>query len=139
MSCVCDYFFFLFVFCFFVFFVFLFFCFFVFFFFSSRRRHTRYIGDWSSDVCSSDLSNDRMEYTVIGDPVNLASRLAGIAKSDQIIILEEFFRQNNIEQRINAIPHKIIRVRGIKDEVSTWLVQGVKNTTHTNKDVENTL
>src|SRR5436189_4798668 len=37
-------------------------CFFVisvfcvfFFFFSSRRRHTRYIGDWSSDVYSSDL------------------------------------------------------------------------------------
>src|SRR5437763_8543700 len=28
---------------------------FIFFFFSSRRRHTRYIGDWSSDVCSSDL------------------------------------------------------------------------------------
>src|SRR5437762_11248567 len=28
---------------------------FFFFFFSSRRRHTRYIGDWSSDVCSSDL------------------------------------------------------------------------------------
>src|SRR5437762_5753806 len=26
-----------------------------FFFFSSRSRHTRYIGDWSSDVCSSDL------------------------------------------------------------------------------------
>src|ERR1017187_3615795 len=25
------------------------------FFFSSRRRHTRYIGDWRSDVCSSDL------------------------------------------------------------------------------------
>src|SRR5437762_7007725 len=28
-----------------------------FFFFSSRRRHTRYIGDWSSDVCSSDLES----------------------------------------------------------------------------------
>src|SRR5574337_1937381 len=27
----------------------------VFFFFSSRRRHTRLSGDWSSDVCSSDL------------------------------------------------------------------------------------
>src|SRR3712207_6784770 len=26
-----------------------------FFFFSSRRRHTRYWRDWSSDVCSSDL------------------------------------------------------------------------------------
>src|SRR5690348_17878574 len=36
----------------------LFFCglfFFFFFFFSSRRRHTRWTGDWSSDVCSSDL------------------------------------------------------------------------------------
>src|SRR3712207_9530386 len=28
----------------------------MFFFFSSRRRHTRYWRDWSSDVCSSDLS-----------------------------------------------------------------------------------
>src|SRR5437899_10520830 len=27
----------------------------VFFFFSSRRRHTRCLSDWSSDVCSSDL------------------------------------------------------------------------------------
>src|SRR5207248_4582860 len=27
-----------------------------FFFFSSRRRHTRSYGDWSSDVCSSDLA-----------------------------------------------------------------------------------
>src|SRR3712207_1165617 len=27
----------------------------IFFFFSSRRRHTRYWRDWSSDVCSSDL------------------------------------------------------------------------------------
>src|SRR5438034_11569358 len=28
---------------------------FLFFFFSSRRRHTRSLCDWSSDVCSSDL------------------------------------------------------------------------------------
>src|SRR5438034_11176322 len=28
----------------------------LFFFFSSRRRHTRSLCDWSSDVCSSDLS-----------------------------------------------------------------------------------
>src|SRR2546427_7225469 len=29
----------------------------VFFFFSSRRRHTRFDCDWSSDVCSSDLTS----------------------------------------------------------------------------------
>src|SRR5205085_6345026 len=42
---------------FFFFFFFFLFCFFVFFFFffSSRRRHTRFDCDWSSDVCSSDL------------------------------------------------------------------------------------
>src|SRR5690242_20828498 len=46
------------VYCFFTFFFFFFFIFifFFFFFFSSRRRHTRLTCDWSSDVCSSDLS-----------------------------------------------------------------------------------
>src|SRR5438034_8981563 len=34
----------------------------MFFFFSSRRRHTRSLCDWSSDVCSSDLAApDRVE------------------------------------------------------------------------------
>src|SRR5437867_9114303 len=33
------------------------------FFFSSRRRHTRSYGDWSSDVCSSDL----YDYLLRGD------------------------------------------------------------------------
>src|SRR5215467_8622235 len=33
-----------------------------FFFFSSRRRHTRLQGDWSSDVCSSDLPQQWREY-----------------------------------------------------------------------------
>src|SRR5260221_8454066 len=31
----------------------------LFFFFSSRRRHTRSLCDWSSDVCSSDLLFER--------------------------------------------------------------------------------
>src|SRR5256886_7700585 len=32
----------------------------MFFFFSSRRRHTRFDCDWSSDVCSSDLNSIRL-------------------------------------------------------------------------------
>src|SRR5256885_4719770 len=32
-----------------------------FFFFSSRRRHTRLQGDWSSDVCSSDLASVQVQ------------------------------------------------------------------------------
>src|SRR5256885_8994582 len=39
---------------------------FFFFFFSSRRRHTRLQGDWSSDVCSSDLAGTSCEPRVGG-------------------------------------------------------------------------
>src|SRR2546430_5577005 len=35
----------------------------MFFFFSSRRRHTRFDCDWSSDVCSSDLFSFRADYS----------------------------------------------------------------------------
>src|SRR6266478_10222069 len=34
----------------------------LFFFFSSRRRHTRFDCDWSSDVCSSDLEQVHLAY-----------------------------------------------------------------------------
>src|SRR5262245_64923736 len=42
------------------------FLYFFFFFFSSRRRHTRCLSDWSSDVCSSDLLADPSELLVDG-------------------------------------------------------------------------
>src|SRR5262245_62426948 len=49
-------------------------CFLGYFFFSSRRRHTRCLSDWSSDVCSSDLE--------------IFSRTAD---DEQAIALPEFF------------------------------------------------
>src|SRR5690606_40986124 len=42
--------------------------FFLYFFFSSRRRHTRFSRDWSSDVCSSDLDPQLLR------PVQLGAR-----------------------------------------------------------------
>src|SRR2546426_1026172 len=45
-----------------------------FFFFSSRRRHTRLQGDWSSDVCSSDLLSDQ-------DPPSRVGRLSFLSGS----------------------------------------------------------
>src|SRR5690606_40491912 len=35
------------------------------FFFSSRRRHTRFSRDWSSDVCSSDLSINILQASLL--------------------------------------------------------------------------
>src|SRR6266511_5964144 len=45
------------------------------FFFSSRRRHTRFSRDWSSDVCSSDLYRYRLRRLT---PVGLLVVFAGI-------------------------------------------------------------
>src|SRR5882762_10728362 len=47
-------------------------CCMIFFFFSSRRRHTRFKCDWSSDVCSSDLSADLK----VGNEVGLEFKIA---------------------------------------------------------------
>src|SRR5262245_65305450 len=41
----------------------------IFFFFSRRRRHTRCLSDWSSDVCSSDLVGGAVEVVVAAVPV----------------------------------------------------------------------
>src|SRR2546426_12841883 len=47
-----------------------------FFFFSSRRRHTRLQGDWSSDVCSSDLIGSIVAETMRGTSSLPAARRA---------------------------------------------------------------
>src|SRR6266853_3188374 len=48
----------------------------VFFFFSSRRRHTRFDCDWSSDVCSSDLGG--YEASVMHKGAYLLGKLMGL-------------------------------------------------------------
>src|SRR6266478_8373736 len=63
-----------------------------FFFFSSRRRHTRFDCDWSSDVCSSDLLGS---YGVVGfagggplgwlaERLGLEPRGIGVTLADEI-------------------------------------------------------
>src|SRR5690606_42013087 len=49
----------------------------IFFFFSSRRRHTRFSRDWSSDVCSSDLVKTRQpgkENAKVSDTISIAAK-----------------------------------------------------------------
>src|SRR5690349_24163820 len=50
------------------------------FFFSSRRRHTRSLRDWSSDVCSSDLIG-----WIVGMALSSAVRASGLAPADRAL------------------------------------------------------
>src|SRR5437588_11563461 len=50
--------------------------FFFFFFFSSRRRHTRSLCDWSSDVCSSDLSSP--QHSEVKEDISIERALEGV-------------------------------------------------------------
>src|SRR5256885_10726222 len=57
-----------------------------FFFFSSRRRHTRLQGDWSSDVCSSDLNPDGTPDGGVHDLFTITGRSdapVGCARSEE--------------------------------------------------------
>src|SRR5438876_4471042 len=69
--------FFIFYYFFFIIFYFIFF----FFFFSSRRRHTRWTGDWSSDVCSSDLIARRRSNSPRPRARGFSSRRGGTKQS----------------------------------------------------------
>src|SRR5690625_7487062 len=60
----------------------------MFFFFSSRRRHTRWPRDWSSDVCSSDLNPldaPRIDNNYLSTERDRAAARAGIRMARRVL------------------------------------------------------
>lgn len=70
-------------------------------------------------------THERMEYTVVGDSVNLASRLSNVADGSEIVITEALYRRPDIHQRFLAREHGAIKLRGIEQPVTTYVVEGV--------------
>ena len=68
------------------------------FFFSSRRRHTRLVRDWSSDVCSSDLDSFVSENIENAFKKELSKMLGKINVEDIPSNYSTFYTKNLINQ-----------------------------------------
>ena len=69
-------------------------------------------------------SSKTLQYTVIGDPVNVAARLCSLAKPNEIICSEDTMRL--VSDRIEATALAKVKVKGKELEMSNYLVTGVK-------------
>ncbi len=86
------------------------------------------IGINAGEMLAGNLgSSQRMQYTVVGESVNLASRLHTAAAEGQIIITETLYQDDSVRQRIRADFHQHVQLRGISQPVSTYIVRHILN------------
>lgn len=71
-------------------------------------------------------AEDRLNYTVVGSHVNLASRLCEAAKPNQLIISEATLAEPNVEASFFVKALSPIALKGISEPVQTYEVTGFK-------------
>ena len=79
-------------------------------------------------------SVDRLDYTVLGNGVNLASRLESIADSNEILISENTF--NLVKKDIDCNYFDEIIVKGKSHSIKTFQVAGIKSKQHSSTKIQ---
>src|SRR2546427_11402608 len=105
----------------------------VFFFFSSRRRHTRFDCDWSSDVCSSDLLT-----RLINQVLDLAKIESGAAEwhsseidmrevlEDSVTAVSQLFKERGVELTLE-LPQKVPAILADRDRLMQVMLNLLSN------------
>jgi adenylate cyclase len=84
------------------------------------------IGINTGKVITGSIGSTRaLQYTAIGDAMNVASRLVNVASSGEVIISENTFRY--VADRIDATALPPVKVKGKADELKVYRVTGLRN------------
>src|SRR5256885_12016059 len=97
------------------------------FFFSSRRRHTRLQGDWSSDVCSSDLPGPHSPCHLQGPlfpffdaPLPACSGHPALAQGRSMVLHQQLAATQPFQHVLTGVPlakEELIEMQGRVDVV----------------------
>ncbi len=96
-----------------------------------KREFTVGMGINTGDVVMGNLgASSRMNYTVIGDNVNLAARLYNVAKAGEIIISDYTYQE--VKEFVVAEEREAVTVKGKKDPIAIYNILDVKGNEATN-------
>jgi adenylate cyclase len=86
------------------------------------------VGINTGNVITGAIGSTRaLQYTAIGDAMNVASRLVNVAGSGEIIVSENTYR--HVVGRVEATALPPVKVKGKAEELKVFRVTGLRNTT----------
>jgi len=84
------------------------------------------VGINTGNVITGSIGSTRaLQYTAIGDAMNVASRLVNVAGSGEIIVSEDTYR--HIKGRVEATALPPVKVKGKADELKVYRITGLRN------------